>query len=82
MYENMLSLPTDKTLIFISHRLSSARVADRIYMLEQGHIIETGSHDELMAACGKYAEMFNLQARNYIDSGDIDDNDDTEANYV
>jgi ATP-binding cassette subfamily B protein len=79
MYENMLSLPADKTLIFISHRLSSARVADRIYMLEQGEIIETGSHDELMAQNGKYAEMFNLQARNYLD---LDDTDDAEADHV
>jgi ATP-binding cassette subfamily B protein len=68
MYNNMLSLPRDKTLIFISHRLSSARVADRIYMIEQGEIIETGSHDELMEKDGKYAEMFLMQAKNYRDN--------------
>jgi ATP-binding cassette subfamily B protein len=77
MYENMLSLPADKTLIFISHRLSSARVADRIYMLENGEIAETGSHDELMSRGGKYAEMFNLQAKNYRDTEDSEDTENT-----
>lgn len=55
----------DKTVIFISHRLSTTRMADRIYMLENGEIIESGSHDELMAPNGKYAYMFNLQAERY-----------------
>ena len=55
----------DKTVIFISHRLSTTRMADRIYMFSDGEIIETGSHDELMAQNGKYAEMFRVQAKNY-----------------
>ena len=55
----------DKTVIFISHRLSTTRHADRIYMFDGGCLIETGSHDELMAQNGKYAYMFNLQAENY-----------------
>ena len=55
----------DKTVIFISHRLSTTRIADRILMLENGKIIESGTHDELMALGGKYAEMFNLQAEKY-----------------
>ena len=54
-----------KTAIFISHRLSTTRHADRIYMFENGRIIESGSHDELVKANGKYAEMFNVQAENY-----------------
>ena len=53
------------TVIFISHRLSTTRRADRIIMLHEGEIIEEGSHDELMALNGQYAEMFNLQAQNY-----------------
>lgn len=55
----------DKTVIFISHRLSTTRHADRIYMFDGGKLIESGSHDELMAQNGKYAYMFNLQAENY-----------------
>lgn len=55
----------DKTVIFISHRLSTTRHVDRIYMFEDGRIIESGSHNELMALDGKYAEMFSLQAENY-----------------
>jgi len=56
----------DKTVIFISHRLSTTRNADRIYMFSDGEIIESGSHDELMKLNGKYAYMFNLQAEKYI----------------
>ena len=61
----MLEVAKDKTVIFISHRLSSTVMADRIYMLEQGHIIEQGSHKELMALDGKYAQMFRMQAEKY-----------------
>ncbi len=55
----------DKTVIFISHRLSTTRHADRIYMFDSGKIIESGSHEELMKLNGKYAYMFNLQAEKY-----------------
>lgn len=55
----------DKTVIIISHRLSTTRMADMIYMLEEGQIIEQGSHDELMRLNGKYAEMFKKQAEKY-----------------
>lgn len=55
----------DKTVIFISHRLSTTVHADRIFMLENGKIIESGSHDELMKKDGKYAYMFRLQAEKY-----------------
>lgn len=57
----------DRTVIFISHRLSTTRHADRIFMLEKGRVIESGSHDELMALDGKYAYMFKLQAEKYTD---------------
>lgn len=61
----MMTKADDKTIIFISHRLSTTKNADRIFMMEQGKIIENGTHDELMALGGKYAEMFNLQAEKY-----------------
>lgn len=61
----MLHLDPEKTVVFISHRLSTTRMADRIYMLEEGEIIEQGTHDELMALGGKYAQMFQLQAEKY-----------------
>lgn len=55
----------NKTVIFISHRLSTTVHADRIYVMEKGRIIESGSHDELMKQNGTYAYMFNLQAEKY-----------------
>lgn len=62
----MMTGAENKTVIFISHRLSTTRNADRIFMMEKGKIIESGNHDELMNLGGKYAEMFNLQAEKYI----------------
>ncbi len=58
----------DRTVVFISHRLSTTRHADRILMLENGRIIESGSHDELMEKDGKYAYMFRLQAEKYAEN--------------
>lgn len=61
----MRSLTSEQTVLFISHRLSTTKMADRIYMLENGRIIEQGNHDQLMELDGKYAVMFHLQARRY-----------------
>lgn len=55
----------DKTVVFITHRLSTTRHVNRIYMFENGKIIECGSHEELINQGGKYAEMFELQAQKY-----------------
>ena len=63
--QTMMEAANDKTVIFISHRLSTTIMADRIYMLDSGELIEEGSHDELMAKNGKYAEMFRVQAEKY-----------------
>lgn len=60
------SLTKNKTVIIISHRLSTTRFVDKIYMLENGKIIEEGNHNSLMKINGKYANMFNLQAEKYI----------------
>jgi len=61
----MITGAEDKTVIFISHRLSTTVSADKIFMMEKGKIIESGNHNELMALGGKYAEMFELQAEKY-----------------
>ncbi len=65
MFENMIRATEGRSVIFISHRLSSAVLADRVCMMEEGRIIEEGTHRELMERNGKYAEMFRLQAQNY-----------------
>ncbi|MBR5438019.1 MAG: ABC transporter ATP-binding protein [Clostridia bacterium] len=61
----MIEAAKNKTVIFISHRLSTTVGADRIYVMEKGRIIESGSHDELMKMNGTYAYMFSLQAEKY-----------------
>ena len=61
----MIEAANQKTVIFISHRLSTTVNADRIYVMENGEIIESGSHKELMEKNGTYAYMFNLQAEKY-----------------
>ncbi|MBQ9131788.1 MAG: ABC transporter ATP-binding protein, partial [Clostridia bacterium] len=66
MFENMMRAAHGRSVIFISHRLSSAVDADRIYLMDHGRITEMGSHRELMEKNGRYAEMFRLQAENYI----------------
>ena len=55
----------DRTVIFISHRLSTTRMADRIYLFDGGKITEQGSHEELMKQDGTYAKMFRVQAKKY-----------------
>ena len=62
------SLRKDKMTIFVSHRLSSATVATKIICIENGEIAECGTHRELMDLNGKYAELFNTQAKKYIDN--------------
>ncbi|MCI9144731.1 MAG: ABC transporter ATP-binding protein [Eubacterium sp.] len=63
--QSMLEAAEDKTVIFISHRLSTTINADRIFVMENGEIIESGSHTELMAMNKTYAKMFNMQAEKY-----------------
>ena len=61
----MMEAAANKTVIFISHRLSTTVNADKIYVMENGRIIESGSHEELMKQSGTYAYMFSLQAEKY-----------------
>lgn len=65
LFETVASLYASRSALLISHRLSSVRFASRICVLAEGRIIETGTHDELLAAGGAYAELFELQARAY-----------------
>jgi len=65
VFSNFRELTKGKTAIFISHRFSTVRLADRIFVIENGNILENGSHQELMALDGRYAELFNLQAEAY-----------------
>lgn len=65
---SMMTAAENKSVIFISHRLSTTRIADKIYMLENGRIIEEGSHSELLSKNMKYAEMWNVQAGQYIET--------------
>ena len=60
-----------KTTIFVSHRLSSATIATKIVVLENGRLVEVGDHKELMERKGKYYELFSTQAKRYIDSENL-----------
>ena len=64
--KNLIENAEGDTVIFISHRLSTTRMADKIYLFENGSVVEKGTHDELMSLNGRYREMFDRQAHNYI----------------
>ena len=65
LFEQMRQLAGGRSVLLVSHRFSSVRSADRIYVLERGLVTETGSHDDLIAAEGTYAELFAMQAKAY-----------------
>ncbi len=65
VFERFKELTAGKTSVVISHRLSTVRMADRIFYLDRGQVAEVGSHDELMARGGAYADLFKTQAANY-----------------
>ena len=66
IFEQLYHLSEGKSSVTISHRLSNTTLADKILVIGDGHIIEQGSHFELLKQNGKYAELFNLQASKYI----------------
>ena len=70
IFERLLAATRQVTTVLISHRFSTVRRADRICVLEQGHVVELGSHAELMALGGRYRTMFDFQARRFGASED------------
>ena len=65
LFERMREMARGRTVLLISHRFSSVRSADRIFVLDHGRLVESGSHEELVAGRGLYAELFSLQASAY-----------------
>ena len=70
IFDRILSATRHCTTVLISHRFSTVRHADRICVLEQGRVIELGTHDELMARGGRYRTMFDLQAQRFTDAAE------------
>jgi ATP-binding cassette, subfamily B, bacterial len=70
LFARIRVLLAGRSVLLISHRFSSVRSADRIYVLDRGHVVEQGSHNELMGRKGLYAELFTLQASPYYDRQD------------
>ena len=65
VFQHIKELARGRAVVLISHRFSTVRTADRIHILDGGRIVESGAHDELMALQGRYAHMYEVQARAY-----------------
>jgi ATP-binding cassette, subfamily B, bacterial len=67
LFEKLRSLAAGRSVLLITHRFGNVRMADRIYVLHRGQVTEAGTHDELMASGGQYAELFSLQASQFLE---------------
>ena len=65
MFQHIKELARGRAVVLISHRFSTVRTADHIHIFDQGRIVESGTHEELVALGGRYAEMYEVQARAY-----------------
>ena len=72
IYQKYAAMTVGRTSVFISHRLASTRFCDRILLIDGGVIAEQGSHEELLARGGKYAELFEVQSKYYREEGEND----------
>ena len=63
MYERFEKISKGQTTIFISHRLGSTKIADKIVVLDKGQVVQVGTHDELIAKEGKYKEMYEVMCK-------------------
>ena len=67
LFQTVLNHATGRTILLITHRLANVRRANRIYVLDRGRVVESGRHDELLAAGGLYSDLYTLQASAYHD---------------
>lgn len=65
IYRKFAEMSADKTAFIVTHRLGSAKIADRIIVMDGGRIVETGTHEELLERHGKYEELYQAQAKWY-----------------
>ncbi|RCG32412.1 ABC transporter ATP-binding protein [Sphaerisporangium album] len=79
LFERIRGHADGRTVLLITHRLASVRYADRIYVLDHGKVIERGTHDELMALGGQYADLYTIQASAYSSTGDHREEAPTQA---
>jgi len=80
LYENYHEITDEKTSIFISHRLASTRFCDRIILIDNGRIAETGTHIELLKTEGIYFSLFETQAKYYRDNAETEDTENGKEN--
>ena len=68
IYRRFAEISRGKTALIVTHRLGSARIADRIVVMDEGRIVESGTHEELLRKDGKYTQMWQAQAQYYTES--------------